>query len=129
MYPPLMSPQTPLVSVPSSSSVSGCSSKNTDAIFSCRWCCTLTTTTTIVRKTVRLLSVPYLQSLHRSRSYRSCHRRKRRMKSPWEPAGSCGSSSDSSWWTETGPPVSAGDNRYVNQAVLQIYAQTNVYMI
>lgn len=42
MYPPLMSPQTPLVSVPSSSSVSGCSSKNTDAIFSCRWCCTLT---------------------------------------------------------------------------------------
>lgn len=61
-----------------------------------------------------ILLLPYLQSLHLSQSYRSCHQRKKR-KSPWEPEGRCESSSNSSWWMEVdGPPVSINDNRWLS---------------
>lgn len=85
-----------------------------DTGISCRWCCKDPTHSPsidgiIIMWTLGILSLPYLQSLRLSRSYHSCHQRKKR-RSPWEPAGRCESSSSSSWWMEVdGPPVSIND--------------------
>lgn len=106
--------------MPSSSSVLSCSSKQRhehrlQMVLQRAYTLSAIWKEDILWLRLDVVDLPYLQSLRRSQSCRSCHqkKKKKRRKSPWEPVGRCESSSDSSWWMEAGLPVSIKEHKYI----------------